>query len=136
MLVSDVTALDTHESMDVGVKTALVMSCTLSPLIPTMTATFRCADLTAATADGDKLPVFQNGLNTPLVGVGVGRVPERAEHAVGRRRRGLLVHWRVVDGKGEDVVEGEHGVDGNVSELDADELRADVLLEHVVVILG
>ncbi|WVZ53425.1 hypothetical protein U9M48_004369 [Paspalum notatum var. saurae] len=58
------------------------------------------------------------------------RVPERAEHAVGRRRRGLLVHRRVVDGEGEDEVEGQHGVDGNVGELDAVELRADVLPEQ------
>jgi hypothetical protein len=33
-------------------------------------------------------------------------------------------------------VEGEHGVDGNIGELDADELHADVLPEQVVVILG
>jgi hypothetical protein len=33
-------------------------------------------------------------------------------------------------------VEGEHGVDGNIGELDAGELHADVLPEQVVVILG
>jgi hypothetical protein len=84
--------------------------------------------------DGD---VRMCGLDSGHGGRGqVARVPERVEHAVGRRRRGLLVHWRVVDGEGEDVVEGEHGVDGNIGELDADELHADVLPEQVVVILG
>jgi hypothetical protein len=61
------------------------------------------------------------------------RVPERGEHAVGRRGRGLLVHGGVVDGEGEDEVEAEVGVDGHVRELDARGLRADVLTEQVPV---
>ncbi|TVU26035.1 hypothetical protein EJB05_28562 [Eragrostis curvula] len=64
------TALATHESIDLGAKKALVRSCTLSPPNAAITATFGCARLMAATADGVRAFVSQNGVNTPLVGVG------------------------------------------------------------------
>jgi hypothetical protein len=56
----------------------------------------------------------------------IARVPERGEHAVGRRRR-------VVDGEGEDEVEAEEGIDEYVGELDVGGLRVYVLPEHVPV---
>jgi hypothetical protein len=81
--------------------------------------------------DGD---VRVRGLYSGHGGGGqVARVPERAEHPVGRHRLRLLPHGRVVDGEGEDEVEANEGVDGHVGELDAGGLRADVLAEQVAV---